>query len=143
MRTSSNSNFYRKFKLCPVCLKSTFDSTTNHLNLSPMFQNFLLLDLTVIDLMSIVQLHMDELWVEIANNFEMRTSGGRGSTVISDTPGRGGGGGSKKGKFLRTSFMDGPKLNWSRDHPFSFCGVLGSKWDRILLGVRVMVRVMG
>ena len=39
--------------------------------------------------------------------------------------------------------MDGPKLNWSRDHPLSFCGVLGSKWDRILLGVRVMVRVMG
>ena len=31
--------------------------------------------------------------------------------MISDTPGRGGGGGggSKKGKFLRTSFMDGPQ----------------------------------
>ena len=28
--------------------------------------------------------------------------------MISDTPGRGGEGGSKKGKFLRTSFMDGP-----------------------------------
>ena len=65
-----------------------------------MFQNCLLLDLTVIDLMSIVQLHMDEVWVEIANNFEMRTSGGRGSTVISDTPGRGGGGGVKKGQIF-------------------------------------------
>ena len=41
-----------------------------------MFQNCLLLDLTVIDLMSIV--HMDEIWVEIAKNFEMRTSGGGG-----------------------------------------------------------------
>ena len=34
--------------------------------------------------------------------------------MISDTPGRGGGGGggggSKKGKLLRTSFMDGPLL---------------------------------
>ena len=59
-----------------MCLKSTFDSTTNHLNLSSMFQNCLLLDLTVIDLMSIV--HMDEIWVEIAKNFEMRTSGGGG-----------------------------------------------------------------
>ena len=65
-----------KFKLCPVCLKSTFDSTTNHLNLSPMFLNCLLLDLTVLDLMSI--LHMDKIWVEIAKKFEMRTSGGRG-----------------------------------------------------------------
>ena len=59
-----------------MCLKSAFDSTTNHLNLSPMFQNCLLLDLTVIDLMFIV--HMEEIWVEIAKNSEMRTSGGRG-----------------------------------------------------------------
>ena len=36
--------------------------------------------------------------------------GGGGVSVISDTPGRGGEGGSKKGKFLRTSFMDGPLL---------------------------------
>ena len=43
-----------------MCLKSTFDSTTNNLSLSPMFQNYLLLDLTVIDIMSIV--HMDEIW---------------------------------------------------------------------------------
>ena len=74
-----------------------------------MFLNCLLLDLTVIDLISIV--HMDKIWVESAKKFEMRTSGGRGgSAVISDTPGRGGEGGSKKGKFLRTSFMDGPLL---------------------------------
>ena len=59
-----------------MCYKTTFDSTTNHLNLSPMFLNCLLLDLTVIDLISIV--HMDKIWVEIAKNFEMRTSGGRG-----------------------------------------------------------------
>ena len=45
--------------------------------------------------MSIV--HMDKIWVEIAKNFEMRTSGGRGgSLVISDTPGRGRGRGVKK-----------------------------------------------
>ena len=80
-----------------MCLKSTFDSTTNHLNLSPMFQNCLLLDLTVIDLMSIVQLHMDEVWVEIANNFEMRTSGGRGSTPLDE--GGGGRGGQKRANF--------------------------------------------
>ena len=72
-----------------------------------MFLNCLLLDLAVIDPMSIV--HMDKIWVEVAKIFEMRTSGGEGgSSVISDTPGRGGE--SKKGKFLRTSFMDGPWL---------------------------------
>ena len=45
-----------------------------------MFLNCSLLDLTIIDLMSIV--HMDKIWVEIAKKFEMRTSGGRG--VFSD-----------------------------------------------------------
>ena len=71
-----------------------------------MFLNCLLLDLTVIDLSSIV--HVDKIWVEIAKNFEMRTSGGRG--VFSDFghPRTRGEGGSKKGKFLRTFFMDGP-----------------------------------
>ena len=34
--------------------------------------------------------------------------------MISDTPGRGGEGGSKKGKFLRTSFMDGPLAIFKR-----------------------------
>ena len=43
--------------------------------------------------MSIV--HVDKIWVEIAKNFEMRTSGGGGWSVISDTPGRGGAGGQK------------------------------------------------
>ena len=73
-----------------------------------MFLNCLLLDLTVIDLVSIIL--MDKIWVEIAKNFEMGTSGGGGggSSVISDTPRTRGEGGSKKGKFLRTSFMDGP-----------------------------------
>ena len=67
-----------------------------------------MLDITVIDFMPIVL--VDKIWVKIAKIFEMRTSGGGGGgwSVISDTPGRGGEGGSKKGKFLRTSFMDGP-----------------------------------
>ena len=59
--------------------------------------------------MSIV--HEDKIWVEIAKSFEMRTSGGGGGGgVISDFghPRTRGEGGSKKGKFLRTSFMDGP-----------------------------------
>ena len=66
-----------------------------------MFLNclLLLLDLTVIDFISIV--HMGTIWVEIAKNFEMQTSGGRGggSSVISDTPGRGGRG-VKKGQIF-------------------------------------------
>ena len=81
-------------------LENNFDSTTNHLNSSPMFLNCLLSDLTVIDHMPTV--HMDKIWVEIAKKFEMRTSGGGGGlTVISDTPGRGGeGGGVKKGQIF-------------------------------------------
>ena len=87
-------------------LKTTFDSTTYHLNLSPMFLNCLLLDLTVIYLMSIV--HMVKIWVEIAKKLKCGRPGGGG--VFSDCghPRTRGGGGSKKGKFLRTSFMDGP-----------------------------------
>ena len=69
-----------------MCLKSTFDSTINHLNLSPMFLNCLLLDLTVIDLMSIV--HMDKIWVEIAKKLKCGRPEGGGSSVIADTPGR-------------------------------------------------------
>ena len=71
-----------------------------------MFLNCLLLDMTVIDLISIV--HMDTIWVEIAKIFEMRTSGGGG--VFSDFghPRTRAEGGSKKGKFLRTSLVDGP-----------------------------------
>ena len=52
------------------------DSTTYHLNSSPRLLDFLMLDLTVIDLMPIA--HMDKIWVEIAKKFEMRTSGGGG-----------------------------------------------------------------
>ena len=68
--------------------------------------------------MSIV--HMDEIWVEIAKNFEMRTSGGEGgSTVISDTPGRGGGGGVKKGQIFADVLYGWPLRHLiSRvDHP--------------------------
>ena len=57
--------------------------------------------------MSIV--HVDKIWVKIAKNLEMQTSEG-GWSVISDIPDEGGGG-SKKGKSLRTSFMDGPLLH--------------------------------
>ena len=45
-------------------------STTNHFNLSPMFLNCLLLDITLNDLMYTV--HMDKIW------FEVRTCGGGG-----------------------------------------------------------------
>ena len=62
-----------------------------------MFLNCLLLDLTAIDLISIV--YINTIWVEIAKIFEMRTSGGRG--VFSDFghPGRGGRG-VKKGQIF-------------------------------------------
>ena len=42
-------------------------SDYNHLSLSPMFLNCFLLDLSIIDLMSIV--HMVKILVEIANKF--------------------------------------------------------------------------
>ena len=91
-----------------VCLKSTFDSTTNHLNISPMFLNCLLLDLTVIDLTSIV--HMDKFWVEIAKYFEMRTSGGRGG-FYSDFghPRTRGEGGQKRANFWGRPLWMAPK----------------------------------
>ena len=84
-----------------------------------MFLNYLFLDLTVIDLMSIV--HMDKIWAEIAKKSEMRTSGGGGG-VVSDFghPRTRGGGGSKEGKFLRTSFMDGPLCNMYTLTNYSF-----------------------
>ena len=55
-----------------MCYKTSFVSLTNqgnHFNLSLIFLNCLLLELTVIDLMSIVQIN--KLWVEITKNFEM------------------------------------------------------------------------
>ena len=51
-RMSSNSNFYRNFR----CLNSVLCAKRQHLT-GP----------TVIDLISIV--HMDKIWVEIANKF--------------------------------------------------------------------------
>ena len=68
-RTSSNLYFYqncRSLILVSCVLRTTFDSSTNinNLDLSPMSLNRLMLDLTVIDLMSIV--HLDRIWVEIA-----------------------------------------------------------------------------
>ena len=59
--------------------------------------------------MTIVQ--MDKIWVEIAKNLEVRTSGGRGEVSDFGQPRTRGGGGSKMGKFLRTSLMDGPSAS--------------------------------
>ena len=43
---------------------------------------------------------MDKIWVEIAKNFEMRTSGGRGgSQRIRTPPDEGGRGGQKRANF--------------------------------------------
>ena len=71
-----------------------------------MFLNCLLLDLTVIDIMSIV--HVEKIWVEITKNFEMGTSGGGGGgwSVVSDTPGRGGE--VKKGQIVADVFYGRP-----------------------------------
>ena len=79
---------------------TTFDLTTNFSNLSLMSLNCFLLNRTVIDLISIV--HRDKIWVKIAKNLEMRTSGG-GGVVFSDfghPRTRGGGGGAKKGQIF-------------------------------------------
>ena len=72
-----------------------------------MFLNCLLLDLTVIELMSIV--HMDKIWVEIVKNFEMRTSGGGG--VFSDFghPRTRGEGGQKRANFCGRPLWMAPK----------------------------------
>ena len=92
-----------------MCLKSTFDSTTDHLNLSPMFLNCLLLNLTVIGLISIV--HMDKIWVEIAKKFgNADVRGGRG--VFSDfgqPQTRGGEGGQKRANFCGRPLWMAPK----------------------------------
>ena len=74
-----------------------------------MFLKCLLLDLTVIDLISIV--HIDTIWVEIAKMFEMRTSGGEGG-VFSDFghPRTRGGGGSKKGQIFADVLYGWPLL---------------------------------
>ena len=80
-----------------------------------MFLNCLLLDLTVIiDLISIV--HMDKVLVKIAK--KKLKCGRPGEGVFSDfgtRPPDEGGGGVKKGKFMRTSFMDGPKFGDCND----------------------------
>ena len=62
--------------------------------------------MTVVDLISII--YVDKIWVKIAKNLEMGTSGGGGAVSDLEHPPTRGEGGSKKGKFLRTSFMDGP-----------------------------------
>ena len=67
--------------------------------------------------MSIV--HEDKIWVEIAKNFEMRTSGGGG--VISDFghPRTRGGGGVKKGKIFADVLYGWPLKSYGPDdvHP--------------------------
>ena len=44
--------------------------------------------------------HMDKIWAEIVNNFEMRTSGGRGGSQRIRTPPDEGGRGVKKGQIF-------------------------------------------
>ena len=91
-------------------LVDNFDSTTNHLNLSPRFLDCLMLDLTVIDFMPIA--HMDKIWVVVAKkNLRCgRRGGGGGSSVISDSPGRGGRGGQKRANFCRRPLSMAPKI---------------------------------
>ena len=78
-------------------LKTAFNSTTYHSDLSPMFLNCLLLDPTVIDLMSLFK------WTNFGSKLqkilECGRPGGGGSSVISDTPGRGGRGCQKMANF--------------------------------------------
>ena len=71
-----------------------------------MFLNCLFLGPTVIDLMFIV--HVDKMGLKLKKNWDADLGGSR---VVSDIghPSDEGGGGSKKGKFLGMSFMDGPK----------------------------------
>ena len=93
-----------------MCLKTTLDSTTYHLNLSPTFLNCLLLDLTFNFIYLMSNVHMVKIWVEIAKKFEMRTSGGRGG-VFSDCghPRTRGGGGVKKGKIFADVLYGRPR----------------------------------
>ena len=71
-----------------------------------MFLHCLLLDLTVIDLMTI------EIWVEIAKNLEMRTSGGGGGVVSHfGHPRTRGGGGVKKGQIFADVLYGWPHTN--------------------------------
>ena len=68
--------YIKIFQKCSACYKTIFDSTTNHLNLSLMFSHCLLLDLTVIDLMSIVHI-MDNICVlKLQKNLRCRRPGG-------------------------------------------------------------------
>ena len=112
-----------------------------------MFPNCLLLDLTVIELISIV--HMDKIWVEIAKQCIMRTSGGRGgSSVISDTPGRGGrgGGGQKRANFCGHPLWMAPYLVRPRcllvDQSTSFCAA-PARHDTCINLVSVIVIIPG
>ena len=81
-----------------------------------MFLNCLLLDLTVIYLMSMV--HMDKIWVEVAKNFEMRTSRGGGVFGNFGHPRTRGGGGVKKGQIFADVLYGWP-LVYSGNQYFS------------------------
>ena len=71
-----------------------------------MFLNCLSLDLTVIDLISICIVHTEKILGRNFKEFRDADVQGKGSLVSSDTPRRGEGG-SRKGKFMRMSFMNG------------------------------------
>ena len=102
-----------------MCYKTTFDSTTKHLNRSQMFLTCLLLDLISIDLTSIV--HLDKIWGEIAKKIEMRASGGGG--VVSDFghPRTRGGGGVEKGQISADVLYGWPLIKiYENIFPLSF-----------------------
>ena len=110
---------------CVSVLKTTFDLTTYHLNLSPMFLNCLLLDLTVIYLMSIV--HMVKIRVEIAKKLKCGRPGGGGG-VFSDCGHprtRGGGGGQKRANFCGRPLWIAPywlSLRYAIHHTYAIRG---------------------
>ena len=77
-----------------------------------MFLNCLLLDLTVIDLMSSV--HVDKILVEIAKNLEMRTSGGGVVSDFGHPRTRGGGRGVLKSASTKSHASEKIKNHYFR-----------------------------
>ena len=82
-----------------MCYKTTFDSTTYHLNLSPMFLDCLLLDQRLLTSCPLF------IWTKFGSKLQKILKcgrpGGGGSSVISDTPDEGERGeGKKRGQIF-------------------------------------------